>query len=180
VKATENECEDGYSVHADIYNRVQHVKDLLLREYEPLKGCKASDVDLYYNGQLLSESKILVEYNFSQAVDEPVEIKFAVNSGMGISLDPSSDPTVAGLVETAMIAMLEGKAPRLEEQSTGGTYRLFDPNNEPLAVLKPCDEEAFAPQNPRGNVGISGSPGFMKASIVSSSAAEVICDGRRA
>jgi hypothetical protein len=138
------------------------VKDLLLKEYEPLKGCKASDVDLYCNGQLLSESKMLVEYNFSQAIDEPVEIKFAVNAGMGISLDPSGDPTFAGLVESAMIAMLEGKAPRLEEQSTGGTYRLFGPNNEPLAMLKPCDEEAFAPQNPRGNVGISGSPSFMK------------------
>jgi hypothetical protein len=162
VKTTGNECEAGCSIYADIYNRVQHVKDLLLEEYKPLKGFKASDVDLYYNGQLLSESKMLVEYNFSQAIDEPLDIKFAVNSGMGISLDPTSDPTFVGLVESAMIALIKGKAPRLEEQSTGGTYRLFDPNNEPLAMLKPSDEEAFAPQNPRGNVGICGSPGFMK------------------
>ena len=90
-----------------------------------------------------------------QAIDEPLDIKFAVNSGMGISLDPTSDPTFVGLVESAMIALIKGKAPRLEEQSTGGTYRLFDPNNEPLAMLKPSDEEAFAPQNPRGNVGIA-------------------------
>ena len=54
-------------------------------------GCKTSDVDLYYMGKLLSDSKMLVEYNFSQAVDEPFAIKFAVKSGMGIALDPSSD-----------------------------------------------------------------------------------------
>jgi hypothetical protein len=174
VNTTGYECEDGCSVKADIYNRVSHVKDLLLKEYEPLRGCRPSDVDLYYNGQLLLESTMLVEYNFSQDVDEPVEIKFAVNSGMGVSLGPTSDPTFAGLVETAMIAMLEGKAPRLEEQSTGGTYRLFGPNNEPLAMLKPCDEEAFAPQNPRGNVGITGSPGFMKGTYSTTGSAREV------
>jgi hypothetical protein len=174
VKTTGNECEAGCSIYADIYNRVQHVKDLLLEEYKPLKGFKASDVDLYYNGQLLSESKMLVEYNFSQAIDEPLDIKFAVNSGMGISLDPTSDPTFVGLVESAMIALIKGKAPRLEEQSTGGTYRLFDPNNEPLAVLKPSDEEAFAPQNPRGNVGICGSPGFMKGTYSATGASREV------
>jgi hypothetical protein len=93
---------------------------------------------------------------------------------MGMSLDPTSDPTFAGLVETAMGAMLQGKAPRLEDSSTGGTYRLFGPNNEPLAVLKPCDEEAFAPQNPRGNVGISGSPGFMKGTYSTTGSAREV------
>jgi hypothetical protein len=174
VKTTGYECDDGCSVKADIYNRVQHVKELLLKEYEPLKGRRPSDVDLYYNGQRLAESTMLVEYNFSQGVDEPVEIKFAVDSGMGISLGPGGDPTFAGLVEAAMVAMLEGKAPRLEEQSTGGTYRLFGPNNEPLAMLKPCDEEAFAPQNPRGNVGITGSPGFMKGTYSTTGSAREV------
>ena len=29
-----------------------------------------------------------------------------------------------------------------------------------MAIFKPIDEEAFAPNNPRNNVGIFGSPGF--------------------
>ena len=45
VKTTGDDCEDGCSVYADIYNRVQHVKDLLLKEYEPLKGCHSCLVD---------------------------------------------------------------------------------------------------------------------------------------
>ena len=43
----------------------------------------------------------------------------------------------------------QGK-PRLTEDGTGGVYILVGEANQPVAVWKPSNEEAFAPANPRG------------------------------
>lgn len=49
-------------------------------------------------------------------------------------------------------------APSLSAEGTSGTYFLRQcPENPPVAVFKPIDEEAFAPNNPRDMKGPFGS-----------------------
>mmetsp|Transcript_10342 Transcript_10342/g.10293 ORF Transcript_10342/g.10293 Transcript_10342/m.10293 type:complete len:431 (+) Transcript_10342:443-1735(+) len=43
---------------------------------------------------------------------------------------------------------------------TGGTYFLRNTYRDIRAIFKPLDEEAFAPNNPRGHLGKMGNPGF--------------------
>lgn len=154
---------------AFVFNRVQHLKEQLQNQNSRLHGLKPSQLDLVYEGTLLSDSKMLMEYGLAGSSEEPCVVKFAVQTpgctGVGLStVDPRLDQHCKGMkdvVEVATQGMLKGLAPQLEEGSTGGTYRLFGPDKAPVAVLKPCDEEAFAPRNPRTYVGPCGSPGFV-------------------
>ena len=57
---------------------------------------------------------------------------------------------------------LPGLAPKLTLDGTGGTYELRDKQRNIRAMFKPIDEEAFAPNNPRGHVGSFGSESFRK------------------
>jgi hypothetical protein len=45
-------------------------------------------------------------------------------------------------------------------EGTGGTYICRNITKRECAVFKPIDEEAFAPNNPRGHEGSFGSPSF--------------------
>lgn len=161
-------CATNVALPAFAYNRVQFIKEQLLEQHGELHGLKASELDLVYDGTVLTDGKMLLEYGVNGSAEEPSVIKFAVQSPSSSAVGLSSDPLVDGhcpgmkvLVEAAMAGMLRGFAPALEEHSTGGTYRLFGPQKEPVAVLKPCDEEAFAPLNPRTYVGPYGSPGIV-------------------
>jgi len=53
-----------------------------------------------------------------------------------------------------------GLKPKLSNDGTSGTYFLRDANKKMRAVFKPIDEEAFAPNNPRGYVGAFGQVTF--------------------
>ena len=39
--------------------------------------------------------------------------------------------------------------PKLTDDGTSGAYRMRNGNKENIAILKPIDEEPFAPNNPR-------------------------------
>jgi len=52
------------------------------------------------------------------------------------------------------------------EYGTAGTYFLKGPDWEIYGVFKPIDEEAFAPNNPKGNTGDFGSKTF-RAGVLS-------------
>jgi hypothetical protein len=47
-----------------------------------------------------------------------------------------------------------GLAPVLSLEGTGGTYFMTDTRKRKLAAFKPQDEEPFAPNNPRGFIGM--------------------------
>lgn len=60
----------------------------------------------------------------------------------------------------------QGLKPELMEYGTAGTYFLKGPDWEIYGVFKPIDEEAFAPNNPKGNTGDFGSKTF-RAGVLS-------------
>lgn len=55
---------------------------------------------------------------------------------------------------------MKGITPKLTDFGTQGTYILEDLNHKPVAIFKPYDEEAFAPNNPRGMRAKMNSPGL--------------------
>ncbi|CAD8067503.1 unnamed protein product [Paramecium sonneborni] len=57
-------------------------------------------------------------------------------------------------------AFMTGITPKLTAFGTQGTYILEDQNHKPVAIFKPYDEEAFAPNNPRGMRAKMNSPGL--------------------
>jgi len=63
-------------------------------------------------------------------------------------------------VQKCLVAMRSGVQPILSRSGSGGVYLLRDAEaGKPLIVFKPKDEEAGAPQNPRGFVGLENSRG---------------------
>lgn len=63
----------------------------------------------------------------------------------------------------------KGLKPKLTDDGTSGTYLMRGISKKPLAVFKPIDEEAFAPNNPRDHVGRFGSQSF-RAGVLSGEA----------
>jgi len=64
--------------------------------------------------------------------------------------------------------------PKLSESGTSGTYFLENTQRKKRALFKPFDEEAFAPNNPRGYKGNLGSPGFRNGILSGESAAREV------
>lgn len=52
--------------------------------------------------------------------------------------------------------------PRMTSEGTSGTYFLLNKHKEQTGIFKPIDEEAYAPNNPRGFVGQYGTEAFKK------------------
>jgi hypothetical protein len=63
----------------------------------------------------------------------------------------------------------KGLKPKLTDDGTSGTYLMRGVSKKPIAVFKPIDEEAFAPNNPRDHVGRFGSQSF-RAGVLSGEA----------
>jgi len=71
----------------------------------------------------------------------------------------------------ALSALRSGYIPRLAEDGTGGTYMIPDTRGSIIACFKPRDEEAFAPNNPRGFRGKANSDSDLRAGICSTQCA---------
>ena len=74
-----------------------------------------------------------------------------------------------GIIADIERGFCKGLKPRLTDDGTSGTYILRSTAKKALAVFKPIDEEAFAPNNPRDHVGPFGSSSF-RAGVLSGEA----------
>jgi hypothetical protein len=66
------------------------------------------------------------------------------------------------LIEKVKLGFLEGLNPILIPDGTSGTYKLRDSVRDTVALFKPIDEEAFAPNNQKGYTGKFGQESFRK------------------
>lgn len=55
------------------------------------------------------------------------------------------------ILEAIRVAFNAKLHPKLTEDGTSGAYRMRNVNKKNIAILKPIDEEPFAPNNPRGH-----------------------------
>lgn len=63
-------------------------------------------------------------------------------------------------IDDILKGMAIGLGPQLAFDGTAGTYMLRDHERNTRAIFKPIDEEAYAPNNPRGYVGEFGQTTF--------------------
>ena len=80
--------------------------------------------------------------------------------------DIHCEPDMQACIHAARAGLSIGLTPRLAVEGTGGTYFLRSRSKQQVAVFKAEDEEPFAPNNPRGYVGVYGGPG-MRAGLLS-------------
>lgn len=74
-------------------------------------------------------------------------------------------PAVLGLARTVVRGLKAQALPARVGGSMGGCYLFKDESGAPAAIVKPCDEEPMAPNNPHGYVGRAlGEPG-LKAGV---------------
>ncbi|XP_031479273.1 phosphatidylinositol 4-kinase gamma 5-like [Nymphaea colorata] len=68
------------------------------------------------------------------------------------------------LVKEAIVAIKNGIDPIPANGGLGGAYYFRNPKGERVAIVKPTDEEPFAPNNPKGFVGKAlGQPGLKRS-----------------
>jgi len=68
----------------------------------------------------------------------------------GRSVDTERSDHLIHQIESGFLA---GHALQLQKEGLGGAYLLRDASGNPLAVWKPREEEAFAPENPKNFIG---------------------------
>ena len=66
------------------------------------------------------------------------------------------------IIEEVKYGFMQGLAPVLNLNGTSGTYMLRNTNKDTVALFKPIDEEAFAPNNQKGYTGKFGQETFRK------------------
>lgn len=72
-----------------------------------------------------------------------------------------TSPSVRRLVKSVIRGLKACQEPEKTMEGMGGTYFFMNENGRKVAILKPCDEEPLAPNNPKGYVGRAlGDPGW--------------------
>lgn len=87
--------------------------------------------------------------------------------GMNAFIEPYGDAcrykvtsSISRILDEINKGMALGLSPQLAFDGTAGTYQMRDQNRTVIAIFKPIDEEAYAPNNPRGFVGDFGQKTF--------------------
>ncbi|CAD8113795.1 unnamed protein product [Paramecium sonneborni] len=163
-----------------IQNQVQTGNDFTLKLYSWMKISilkqkinKATKLDignfrvLYKNQELTQNNQDLEDYGIKNHVTLKLIARkqsqqlYFINSLHNILEESRSTQEQFQNAKWAVEgAFLRGITPKLTDFGTQGTYILENQNHKPVAIFKPYDEEAFAPNNPRGMRGKMNSPGL--------------------
>ncbi|CAD8095628.1 unnamed protein product [Paramecium primaurelia] len=163
-----------------IQNQVQIGNDFTLKLYSWMKISilkqkihKATKLDLgdfrvlYKNQELTLNNEDLEDYGIKNHVSLKLMARkqgqqtYFINSLYNILEETRSTKEQFQNAKWAVEgAFMKGITPKLTDFGTQGTYILENQNHKPVAIFKPYDEEAFAPNNPRGMKGKMNSPGL--------------------
>lgn len=154
------------------FHDIEFIKRLLLKKLCLTGQYKISEIEIFYNGLEIPNRRLLT--SFANQLS-PVKLKWKIKDKIakGATLkaarprgDVKIHPSHEKLLQDLQIAFSRRMNPKLSEEGTGGTYLVYNVRGRPIGVFKPHDEEAFAPNNPRGYVGKFGQAGF-RAGVVS-------------
>lgn len=136
----------------------------LKQEISRMFGVPAQQQRLFHGHIELSNSRSLEDYHIFDVEhsNRLIVVEFKQFSGSFIRKCPG--PTVDKLISELIAEVNTGLAiklsPNLTMDGTGGTYFVRNCYRIVRGIFKPLDEEAFAPNNPRGHFGKMGNPGF--------------------
>lgn len=90
-----------------------------------------------------------------------VDEELAKDTKIEICCTAHTSPSVRRLVKSVIRGLKACQDPERANEGMGGTYFFSNENGRKVAIMKPCDEEPLAPNNPKGYVGRSlGEPGW--------------------
>lgn len=142
------------------FQTVQFLKQQLVSKISTIKDVRPSDLQLIYRGTELKGKRSLDEYDISGTADKPCVVGYYVRqvcqNGVGVDPDDLVPMAVSMREKLAEVqqSLLSGIVPRLTDDGTGGTYKIYSrTKRNVIAMFKPRDEEAFAPNNPRNYIG---------------------------
>jgi len=122
---------------------------------------------LFFQGQVLKDSKPLRDYNINDG-DIIHRLAQQPKNATRPNVDPQVQvvlgnskcpPQLQAAIDGCRAGLASGLSPVLASSGLGGTYFLRNNHGNVVAVFKPEDEEAYAPNNPRGLAGRMGSRG---------------------
>ena len=89
------------------------------------------------------------------------EVHGSPNCKIEICCTAHTSPAIRRLVKSVIRGLKACQEPEHTEGGMGGTYFFMNEMGRKQAILKPCDEEPLAPNNPKGYVGRAlGDPGW--------------------
>lgn len=172
----------------------QVVKRRIKERWPGIRSVPDPNIRLLHKSIELRSGSMIDDYNVDGGTaDRPAELQYLiihqgadanersvkkqVESPIGLYVDAQvpCTPPMRDRVNACLGSMLSGILPRLTDEGTGATYMLRDASNRcNLAVFKPKDEEAFAPQNPRGYIGKENTPGLRQGVLSTQQAAREV------
>ncbi|CAE7367688.1 PI4KG3, partial [Symbiodinium pilosum] len=147
------------SVSALSTNSADVLKALLRTECPELLQVPNSQIRLLYRGVELTDENPITHHWTPASDERQLDLHFLVigpGAAEGFQLALCDVPCPAELerrLQECAHGLNTGVLPILSENGSGGTYFLKHAAGHTLAVFKPKDEEAGAPQNPRGYAG---------------------------
>lgn len=155
-----------YSAH-----KISSLKIMLLRKLGLQAGLCNKSLRLLHRGCDLNNDQNaadLLPYIEREDVFWTFDVRSVGNMSTDIELINSVvSPKCMSLFEKVRTSFLRGARLHKTFGGCGGSYTISQPQTTNiLALVKPCDEESFAPANPNGYVGQLGSPSF-RAGILS-------------
>ena len=144
----------------------QHVRTMREQIREHFLFDASATIHLYSGRTQLLPKKLLHDYH---SIHHGSTIRALCKSNAGGGASPfvvvvkPDDPRLDQLVQKVSRGIKRGCKPKLTSDGCGGTYLLSARGGMgAVGVFKPEDEEAGAPNNPRGHTGRMGTPGIKK------------------
>jgi len=160
---TEEEIEDNKKgVKIQPWTIVRELKNKIGKYY----GVSIKNIRLFYCNIEMMDELTMLDYKIIDA--KKPEIFFHFNSAEDNAINIQvyaafiCPPILKKLIEEIRHGFMEGLIPTLILEGTSGTYNLRNTNKEVVALFKPIDEEAFAPNNQKGYTGKFGQESFRK------------------
>ena len=160
-----NELGETMKVRLHPWSLVKDLKDHL--QEKGFCNGDAGHQRIFFGGNELRNTRTLHDAGIRRGSRLVVTPAFSANNAMAANaIHPYGGVRVPRMLRRIIAdcrrALLMNLVPRLALDGVGGTYFLRGPDKRNLAVFKPGDEEPFAPNNPKGHVGILGQPSVFK------------------
>lgn len=158
----------SHSIKIHPWTKIKELKQKIANVY----GINAKFVRLFFPGFELSDKLNLGDYKILES--RKPEILYKIDNrqnDQSIKVFGTFPCHVAleKIIDEIRNGFLVGIKPLQNEDGTSGMYKLRDVNKDTVAIFKPFDEEAFAPNNPKNYVASFGSPSF-RAGVLSGEA----------
>jgi hypothetical protein len=153
--------EQGVKQKIQPWTRIFELKTKISKSY----NISPKNIRLFYTNIEMMDDMTILDYKIIDA--KKPEIFYQISSNI-----PEVNIQVYGAFPCSIVlnrilddinnGFMEGLVPNIILEGTSGTYNMRNTNKEVIALFKPIDEEAFAPNNQKGYVGKFGQESFRK------------------